>query len=780
MTVGRWPIAFFYLKRPPLVLFISLAFFSTTLLAQQRDAPIGLWKEYLPYNSVIDVAAGGGKIYAATPYSLFAVTLADNSIERMSRVTGLNETGISAICYDETQEKLVIAYANSNIDLLYRNDIINVPDIKRDNIIGDKTIYNIHPLEKNYYLSTGLGVIVIDGDRNEVKDSWFIGDGGQQIKVSGFSNDASMFYAATEQGLKRAFRNSSNLADHSQWETLSGTNGLPAGACKNVLNFQNTIIAETGNKLWRLNNGVWSLWYQDEWPIINVNASNGKLLLCQRKPTGESRVIILNTNAVIERTITQVEPVSFPRKAIIWQTDPWLADQFGGLTHFTNSAYEQYKLNSPEATASGEMTTFNNAFYATAGEVNDAWNYQFNGNGIFILKEGEWTNINRFRYPQLDTLLDFITIAIDPADGSVWSGSYGGGLLHFTPPATFSIIKNNVLSPATGDPGSYRVSGLTYDRDNLLWVSNYGAPQPLLVRKQDGGWVKFSVPFFLQENGLAQIIADDNNYKWIVATKGDGLICYDHGSSVDNTGDDRWKKFGTGVGNGNLPSNDVLCVTKDKDGFVWVGTSNGIAVIQCPGQLFSGQSCEAIWPVVKQGNFAGYLFSGQAVRSIAVDGANRKWVATDNGVSLISATGEEVLYQFTETNSPLLSNAVKKITINGKNGEVFFATSKGICSFRSTATEGTVQNENVLVFPNPVPPGYAGTIGIKGLVNNAIVKITEPDGRLVYQTRALGGQAVWNGKDYRGRVISTGVYLVVVSDDDRKEKTVGKIVFVKK
>jgi len=279
---------------------------------------------------------------------------------------------------------------------------------------------------------------------------------------------------------------------------------------------------------------------------------------------------------------------------------------------------------------------------------------------------------------------------------------------------------------------------------------------------------------------LTQIILDDDNYKWIVAAKSGGLLCYDPGGSVENTGDDHWKKFGTGAGNGNLPAADVLCIAKDKDGFIWVGTANGIGVIQCPGQVFTGQGCEAVWPVVKQGNFAGYLFNGQQVRSIAVDGANRKWVATDNGVWLISATGEEVIYQFTETNSPLLSNIVKKITINGQTGEVFFATAKGICSFRSTATEGAARNENVLVFPNPVPPGYSGTIGIRGLVNNAIVKITELDGRLVYQTRALGGQAVWDGKDYKGRRISTGVYLVLVSNDGRTENTAAKIVFISK
>lgn len=761
-----------------LLLLIALSINLCTY-AQQRDVPIGTWKEYLPYNSAIDVAAGGGMIYAATPYSLFTVSMADKSIERLSRVTGLNETGISTIFYDDTQEKLVIAYSNSNIDILYRNDIINVPDIKRSTIIGDKTIYRVHPLDKNYYLSTGLGVVVIDGEKYEVKDSWFIGAGGQQVKVNGFTNDATGFFAATAQGLKRANRNAPNLADHTQWLLLSGTNGLPAGECQHVVTFQNRIMALADNKLWQLNGSSWQQWYGDDWPVISITPSGDRMLICERKTNGESRVLILDGNAAVQRTIAQPGVVSFPRKAILAGGDPWLADQFGGLTHFTTGAYEQYKLNSPEATASGEITSFNNTFYATAGEVNEAWNYQFNGNGIYVLKAGEWTNINRFGFTQLDTLLDFVTVAVDPADESIWAGSYGGGLLHVKG-AELSIIKQQALSPAAGDPGSYRVAGLAFDRDHILWVSNYGAAQPLLAKKTDGSWTKFSIPYFLPENSLTQIITDDNNFKWIVAAKGGGLICYDPGTSLENTGDDRWRRFTNGVGNGNLPSADVLCVTKDKSDFIWVGTTNGIAVIQCGSQMFSGQNCEAVWPVVKQGNFSGYLFGGQVVRSIAVDGANRKWVATDNGVWLISATGEDVLYQFTETNSPLLSNIVKRVTVNGTTGEVFFATSKGICSFRGTATEGGSRNENVLVFPNPVPPGYNGTIGIKGLVNDAIVKITEMDGRLVYQTRALGGQAVWDGKDYRGRRISTGVYLVIVSDESRKEKTVSKIVFISK
>jgi hypothetical protein len=728
----------------------------------------------------IDLAGGNEKVYCATSYSLFSVDRKDNSIERMSRVTGLSETGISAICYDRENEKLFIAYSNSNIDIIFRNDIINLPDIKRDNIIGDKNIYAIYPLGKNYYLSTGLGIIVIDGEKYEVRDSWFIGNGGDHVKVNGFTSDGNFFYAATEDGLKKTAINTPNPADHASWQMVSGSNGLTAGACQNVLSVQNKVVVQKNDSLFVQNGNTWSLFYENGWPVINTNISENRITICQRIPSGQSRVVILNVDATVNRILEQVASISFPRKAILVDNEPWVADQYEALSHFTAASYEQFDPNSPEATASGEMIAYNNIVYATAGEVNESWNYQYNGNGIYVLKEGIWTNINRYRFSQLDTLLDYITIAIDPVDQTIWAGSYGGGLLHIRADQSFEIIKQGVISPAVGDPGSYRISGLTFDRENNLWVSNYGALQPLLAKKRDGNWVKFTVPFFLTENALTQIITDNNNYKWIIAVKGGGLLCFDHGSSVDNTGDDRWKMYRSGAGNGNLPDGDVLCVAKDKSGFIWVGTSNGIGVIQCPQETFTGAGCEAIWPIVKQGNFAGYLFNGEEVRSIAVDGADRKWVATKNGVWLVDATGESVIYQFTEENSPLLSNDVKKITINGLTGEVFMATLKGVCSFRGTATEGTETNEKIVVFPNPVPPGYTGTIGIRGVTNNAIVKITELNGRLVYQSRALGGQAIWDGRDYKGRKISSGVYLVLVSNDEKTEKAKARIVFIGK
>ena len=699
----------------------------------------------------------------------------------MSRINGLHETGISVISYDDANDKLFIGYRSSNIDIVYRNDVFNVADIKLDNIIGDKTIYNVYPLGKYFYLSTGLGVIVIDADKYEVKDTWFIGNNGGQVKVNGFTADNSFFYAATNEGLKRTSVNTVEPANYLNWQNLSGINGLSPGVSEDVVTGGGKIFALKNDSVFVLNANSWDLFFTEAtWKIQNLNSSSGKVIICQTK-NGIGRVTSLNTDGTTARTIQQSGSIVQPEKAILVNNDYWVADSVGGLTKFMSIGFENYNLNSPQSVATGEIIFVNNTFYATAGGVNANWQKENNKDGLYKFSEGQWTNYNSKQFPQLDSLPDLISVALDPGDEAVWAGSYGGGLLRIRTDNSFEIFKqNSSIGQATFDPGSYRVAGLTYDKKNNLWIANYGAPQNIVVRKSDGSWKTFAAPFALSENAASQIVIDDDDQKWIVSPKGNGLIVFNDNNTIDNAADDKWKLYRSGAGAGNLPTSNVLSIARDKSGFIWVGTGDGIAVVQCPHNVFSSQGCDAVLPVVTQGGFNQFLFKGEEVRSIAVDGADRKWVATKNGAWLISAEGDKVIYSFNELNSPLLSNDVKKITIDNKTGEIFFATANGICSFRSTATEGGETNNNVLVFPNPVPPGYGGTIAIRGLVNNAIVKITELDGRLVYQTRALGGQAVWDGKDYKGRKISSGVYLVLISDDGRKENLASKIIFINK
>jgi len=753
------------------------------LAAQDPLPPIGEWRDQLPYHRAIAVQSGTGKIYTATPYSLFTLETNDQNIERFSRVNGLNETGISCMGLDPATEQLLIAYSNSNIDILHQLDVFNIPDLKRDNIIGDKTIYHIYPRNGLFYLSTGLGIVIADGSRYEIRDSWFIGNNGSQVKVSGFTSDGSFFYAATAEGLKRAAVNGPNPANYANWQLLSGANGLTAGPVNKVVTIQNKVLLLKSDSVFVQNGNNWSLFYRDGWTISNMNVSENRILLCERQGNA-GRILVLQADGSLVQTISSAN-ATLPMQALQFNNLTWVADSSAGLMSYNAAGNAQtYIPNSPSGIAAGETLVDDQVYYASTGKVDAGWIPQNKREGIYKFQEGQWTNFNRQQYPVMDSLPDLICLATDQRDGSLWAGSMSGGLLHLKNGPAFEVFKQNAIGPDLAVPAAYRVAGICFDLESHLWLSNFGAAQPLRVRKNDGSWKAFNPPFLLNGNAMAQLLVDQQNQKWIVAPLGNGLLCYQHGASIDNTSDDRWKKLGMGSGNGNLPSNDVLCIAKDKNGFIWMGTADGVAVLQCPELIFEAGACDAIWPVIPNGNFAGYLLKGQSVRSIAVDGADRKWMATANGVFLVDAAGEKLIYRFTEDNSPLLSNDVNHISIAGKSGEVFFSTAKGICSFRSTATTGGEKNEEVLVFPNPVPPGYTGTIAIRGLADQSIVKITEMDGRLVYQTRALGGQAIWNGRNYRGQKVASGAYLVLVSQDagakpdGQKERTAAKIFFI--
>jgi hypothetical protein len=774
--------------------YIVTFLFPVILHAQMQ--PIGGWTEHLSFSSAQKIVCTADKFFVASTWGIFSVTYEDKIIERYSKVNGLSDMGIKTIQYDPSSEKLIIAYNNSNLDVLYRNDIINIPYIKRSNIVGDKNIYHIYMEGNKAYLSSGLGVVVVNLDKYEIQSTWPVGNNSTAAKVNAFSGDQKYFYAATNQGLKRILKTNNFPENHENWEILSNNNGLPSGEVKHILTTPYGLFAQISDRLFRKKDSNWEEVYNDGWQWLQVSYSGGMILICQNNYADNSkRVIKWDPLAGTVKETIQNYLISYPNDAQIYNNTTYIANLFGGVIVKDGESIEFVNINTPYGPLDGEMIFQNNKLYITGGSINSSWNYQYNSTGFFVYDQKEWKTFNQYTVPWMDTLLDIITIAVDPADETIYAGSYsgglnipgrgfykGGGLIEMRSPTDYKIYKQgSSIERTTGDTNSYRVSGLALDNERNLWFTNFGAKRNLGVKKANGSMFKFTPPFTLNDpdDVIGAILIDDVNQKWIQVPKGLGLYCYNHGTSIDNPNDDQWKYFRTGKGNGNLPDDQVNAMAKDKDGFIWVGTDKGVGIIQCPGEVFSSGGCEAYQPVIQQDNFAGLLFGNETVKAIAVDGANRKWVGTKNGVWLISAEGEKVIERFTEENSPLISNEINRIAINQASGEVYFSTSKGICSYRGTATEGKEKHEELLIFPNPVRSGYNGQIGIRGLAANSFVKITEITGRLVYQTRAFGGQAVWNGRDYNGNRVATGVYLILVTDETGVEKTAGKIIFVK-
>jgi hypothetical protein len=460
--------------------------------------------------------------------------------------------------------------------------------------------------------------------------------------------------------------------------------------------------------------------------------------------------------------------------------DVWIADGGQGLVKNSNLFdYNNVHPNGPRFATAFDISVENSNLWVTSGSVSSSWSPQFKSAGIASYINNTWNTI----YPTAVTgipLTDIIRVAVNPVNPEkVYAGAWVNGMAEIT-----NSVQSQAYDTSNSElkdiVGYTRIGGFDFDADGNLWVGNSNVSSPICVLKTNGTWKKFIPPNFNASNIVGDLVIDSYNQKWLMMPNGAGLLVFNDNYTIDATSDDKYKTMTTSIGNGGLPSNYVYSIAEDLDGELWIGTGKGIAVFYSPGEIFAGNGnfdCQQI--LIEQDGYAQYLFETEIVSAIAVDGGNRKWIGTQNaGVFLMSPDGTEELLHFNEENSPLFSNNILSIAIDDVTGEIFIGTDKGIISYKGTATEGGEIFNDVYAYPNPVHHDYDGPIAIKGLVKDADVKITDISGKLVYATKAQGGQAVWNGKLFDGEKAATGVYLVFASNEDGSQTHVTKILIV--
>jgi len=152
----------------------ALLFLFTLLSPLSAQIKVGEWRDHLSYSHATRITASPIKVYCATGGALFLVNKSDQSIEKMTKITGLSDVGISTIRYSPENELLLIAYSNANIDIIRGNYIHNISDIKRKSITGVKRINHILFNGSDAYLSCGFGIVVVNLDKREIKDTYYI------------------------------------------------------------------------------------------------------------------------------------------------------------------------------------------------------------------------------------------------------------------------------------------------------------------------------------------------------------------------------------------------------------------------------------------------------------------------------------------------------------------------------------------------------------------------------------------------------------------------------
>lgn len=760
----------------------SLAITLFTVLCSMLQAQIKVegWRDHLSYRQALHIADAGSRIYCATEGSLFYYDITDHTVNKLSPVQGLNDLEISTIGYQSSTGRLLIAYKDGNLDLIESKEITNIPDILNKSTLSDKTIYHILFDDSTTYLSCGFGIVALNLKKREVKDTYFIGENGGTTDVYATCTDGTYLYAATANGILKAAKDNPNLVNYAFWTKLTD---IPRSTGKfNALVWFNNMLfvnscgeGSNDDHLYYLKNNTWNE-FNPGYPEGNAYKS---LEVCN------DHLVIASTwhVDVFDQQLNHIrhEYIGTPVHAITdIDNTIWAADNQTGLIRVTTSFQKDTILpNGPDNNMSFRVFSSNGKTYVAGGGVTSPWSNSYNYAFVHFFDQNTWSSWYS------ESQRDVVNVITNPSDKSqVFAGTWGYGVLEFKDNVLQTIYNpsNSTLQSIISGDNYCRVYGLAFDKDKNLWVANAGVSNPISIRLSDGTWKSLSYGSRINAPVLGKMIIDQNNRKWIQLPQGYGLFVFDDNGTLTDISDDDYTRFTITDEDGNTISTNVYDIAEDLDGYIWVGTSAGPAVYYNPSDVFESSGFYASQILIPRNDGSGlgdYLLSTETITSIAIDGANRKWFGTQSsGVYLMSSDGLKQIYHFTKENSPLLSNTINSISIDGTTGEVFFATEKGLVSFRSTATDANDYFGKVYVFPNPVRETYHGDITITGLAKDVNVKITDVAGNLVYETTSLGGQAIWDGKNFDGRRAATGVYLVFCTNSDGSQTRVTKFLFI--
>lgn len=740
-----------------------------------QDIPIGTWRDHLPYSDGVSVTKNGNLVYCAANSAIFIYDEEDSSIEKLNLVNGLSDIGINKIKHVPSNNRVVVAYKNGNLDIILEDKTIyNLSFIKNSSSIGNKTINHIEVVNEFAYLSTGLGIIVLNTDKLEIADTYNYTSSGNII-TNAVTFDNVNIYAASDNGVYFADKNSLNLSDFNTWNIIPELGNLKYNG---IVFFGNQLFASYDDPAWQAdtlftkNAGVWEKFPATFTPknITGLSISNNRLI----EIADQTLMIYDNLLNFIEQ-IWYINSQSNlnASEAIIDDNNYWIADgNYGLLKKSDNFNTEIILPNGPSNSSAFNMDLIEEELWSVSG----AYNSFKTANLVSHKSEGNWIDMPiNISDANGNTAFDMIAVAINPNNPSnAYIGSWGSGLYEYNNNQITAIYNAQNSSLDSTFFGSTIVASLAFDENNNLWITS--SSSQINMKTPSNTWYKFSFPGLISGGITSTLIIDDNNRKWIGLKDRKSIIVFDDNETLDNPNDDQTILL-TQTTN-EIPGVNLNSMAKDLDGEIWIGTDEGIAVFYNPSEVLN-QTIKAERIYIQQDGQTQILLEREVITTIAIDGANRKWIGTQtSGVFLMSEDGTEEVEHFTTENSPLFSNNILDIVINHKTGEIFFGTEKGLVSYKGTATEADDDFNDVFVYPNPVREDYTGTIAIRGLVEDTDVRITDVSGNIVYQTKSLGGQAIWDGNDMHGNRVQTGVYLLFNASQGGDKKYAAKILFI--
>ncbi len=768
------------------ILFIlSLLVASTIVKADGGNN--GRWTVYSSYHNASKCVCVGSKVYVLSYGGLFSYDSEDSSVETYTRANALSDNAIADIVYCRDAKELVIVYSNGNIDLMDdAGEVYNITDLKLKTL-SDKSINDLYVDGGTVYFSLGSGIMLLDVKKRLVRNFYNLG-----YHVNSVMIEDGMLYAATKSGVFRG-RLADNLLDASNWTKISSLN------LTKLISFSGDVYAISGSGLLKIGDkekfsgvsvvdkSIFSSWNEIDGTLYVFRGTS----MATISSGGEAKVL--------------ADSISYMEKA---GDKYWAACGTHGLRGYSVSGDQ---LNVTVGSIIPESPIRN---YASFLRMEDGGRlliaggiFSFNGQSfpgtLMKYEGGKFTSFDEEGPISLvgsQCYRDITDVVQDPQDpehhfcGSVVDGIYEFKNYKMVGHYDHSNSPLATILPNDAHPERFvRVTGVEYDANHNLWMLNNETDTLVRVLKNDGSWAALYYDELANNPSMDHILFDKNGWAWINSRRRTnngylaGVFCINTNGNLNSTRghERRLLTDFTNQDNTTYTVDLVSCITQDLNGTMWFGTDKGLFMNSRPETFFSDEFRfhQVKVPRNDGSGLADYLLTNVGINCVTIDGGNRKWIGTaGNGVYLISADGLEQLAHFTTENSPLVSDNISDIAINGETGEVFFATEdQGLVSYVSDATDPVekMERDNIKIYPNPVRPDYTGRVSITGLSYDSNVKIVNAAGRLIHEGTSSGGQYSWDLKNKAGKRCGSGVYYVLATNSEGKNGVAQKFVIIK-
>lgn len=770
-------------------LFVWVAFMVLSLVSPAQDLAVGHWRTHFAPSAVIQMAQRDVDMFGAMESSLLYVDTRDDILYEMDRTDDLSGVGISALAYGTLYDALVVGYSDGMLDLVYGMDVVPLSYIRDADFDGDKAIHQVWVDGRYAYLATGFGVVVVDLRKEEIKETYFIGQNNSRETVKGICVDENLIYALTDAGLKYASKNASNLNDFAAWTLDSASMPLSGSLQHCALAWDEVVVSDENQVAVGLPGQSWEeIPLRASSSVAHVEGFGDKLTVVYYDTSWGWRVDVFGADRELEYTTEGTRLPGLSSACLDKAGNLWIGCQDGEMIRLEmpDGRKTYFQHEGPVSDRCFELTKKGKSLLVAGGGYGNAFQPSDVPFEVSAFENGDWTvyNSESVRVAGLPSSVRSVVQAVeDPhQDGHYFAATSMSGLVEIMPDGGMKqhTPENSTLEYNNANHESCRVYGLDFDADGNLWVLNTLSDAAMHRMDRNGNWTAYDLRVSgLVPDRVSDLLVDYWQHQWVIFNN-ESLAVYE-------TDGNHIKGLQVNMNNGNdLNTSRIFCLVEDDLGHIWIGTDRGVKVIDQHARMFESPNGNyTSVPVntvrVTRDGYLVNLLDDNQVTAIAVDGGNRKWLGTNsNGLYLVSSDGTEEILHFTTANSPLFSDRIQDIAIDDRTGEVFIATDRGLLSYRSTATrtEGDPKEE-ARAFPNPVRPGYQGLINVKGLPQNAIVKITDTNGTLIYQGRATGGQLSWDGYGMQGRRPDSGVLFVFASTEDGGERLACKIFFIR-